>query len=437
MTGPSRPSRPPVPLFSGPSRITQFSSSPSSASRSSLPPPPPINVPAPIICSRSSSVNSFPESPVRISGHGADISMPDANSPILSAVAMGKRPQIHDSDDEDMMDIGISDSDIPASFFDELGIESDIEDEIPELVTLSDARILSVDRLNDIAQESQIDPHPSVDDEPQGIEMEDIEDRPIPTLQAPEDLVLRHKMKKSMGGDEKEARPYIYIHCLVNFEGDSRTTDELKQIISSLQIYIRGYSEENDEQSQNFANEVDNAIESRGSMFRPGQRRYVEKESWKENILKWIKALGLRLEFEIIHSCGSKPLSRPLTEVGYAQSLDRLEQRRKHRSYDYIMDLVEAVCRVHFIQEYKNRQYIIFNLMEASDGMCDEILCTRFAQGYIVNDGGSSHCAAGISVHTKRRLGDEYWSKVRKEIFTGGGIGRRERKLIDLKENWD
>ncbi|TGO45396.1 hypothetical protein BCON_0397g00060 [Botryotinia convoluta] len=489
------PSRPPVPLFSGPSRVTQSSSSSSSGSRSMLPPPPSINVPSPVISSRSLSVNSSPESRVRISRHGADISMPDANSPTLSAVAMGKRPQIHDSDDEDMEDIGL--------------------DVIPELVTLSDARILSVDRLNDIAQESQIDLHPSVDDEPQDIEMEDIGGRPIvgvnqasiydqnsvkllqgyekglhglvqaamefsglpddqwvqkrkesglwselsvsstfmiaginskilehvvrgdlpKALQAPESLVLRHKMKNLMGGDKREARPYIYIHYLVNFEGDSPTTNELKHIISSVKIYIRGYGKENDQQSQNLANEVDDAIETRGSIFRPGQRRYVEKESWKENILKWIKALGIRLEFEIIHGRGSKPLSRPLTEVGYAQSLDRLEQHRKHRSSNYIMNLVEAVCRVHFLQEYKNRQYIIFNLMEASDGMYREILCTRFAQGYIVNGGGFSHCAAGISVHTTRKLGDEYWSKVRKEILTGGELGRNiKREVMKLKE---
>ncbi|TGO20616.1 hypothetical protein BPAE_0280g00030 [Botrytis paeoniae] len=103
--------------------------------------------------------------------------------------------------------------------------------------------------------------------------------------------------------------------------------------------------------------------------------------------------------------------------------------------------------------------------MEASDGMYGEILCTRFAQGYIVNGGGFSHCAAGSSVHTTRILGDEYWSKVRKEILTGGELRRnvrrevmksKERKevydkfmstakamanttqrIIDLKENWD
>ncbi|KAF7924969.1 uncharacterized protein EAE98_007057 [Botrytis deweyae] len=514
---PSRPSRPPVPLFSGPSRVTQSSSSSASASRSMLPtPPPPLIIP-PYISSGSSSANSSPESRVRKSRHGADISMPDANYPTLSAIAMGKRPQIDDSDDEDMEDIG----NIPTNMFHGLEIDSDAEDEIQELVTLSDARILSVDRLIDIAQESQIDLHPSVDDEPQDIEMEDIGGRPrvgvnrtsiydqnsakliegyekglhglvqaamefsglpddkwvqkrkesglwselsvsfmfmiaginskilehvvrgdLPkALQAPENLVLRHKMKKLMGGDKKEARPYIYIHYLVNFEGDSPTANELKLVISSVKIYIRGYGAENDEQSQRLAIEVDNAIESRGSILRPGQRRYVEKESWKQNILKWIKALEIRLEFEIKNGRGSEPLSRPLTEVGYAQSLDRLEQHRKHRSSNYIMNLVEAVCRVRFLQEYKNRQYIIFNLMEASDGMYGEILCTRFAQGYIANGGGFSHCAAGISVHTTRKLGDEYWSKVRKEILAGGELGRNVRrevkKLKERKEVYD
>ncbi|KAM0146459.1 hypothetical protein ACHAPG_011129 [Botrytis cinerea] len=368
IAGPSRSSRPSVPLFPGPSRVAQSSSS--SSSGSMLPPPPPPPQPiilSLIIFSRSSSLNSSPESRMRVSRHGADISMPDANSPTLSAIAMGKRPQIDDSEDEDMEDVGISDSDIPTSLFHGLEIDSDIEDGVPELelVTLGDERILSTDRLNDIAQESQIDLHPSVDDEPHDIEMEDIE-RPIvgvnqisiydqnsvkllqgfekglhglvhaaleftglpddkwvqkrkesglwselavsfmfmiaginlkilehvvrgdspQSLQAPENLVLRRKMKKLMGDDKKEVRPYVYIHYLVNSEGDPPTTNELKHVISSVKIYIRGYGKENDQQSQKLAKEVDNAIESRAAILRPGQRRYVEKESWKENILK-------------------------------------------------------------------------------------------------------------------------------------------------------
>ncbi|KAM0143244.1 hypothetical protein ACHAP3_001377 [Botrytis cinerea] len=320
IAGPSRSSRPSVPLFSGPSRVAQSSSS--SSSGSMLPPPPPPPQPiilSPIIFSRSSSLNSSPESRMRVSRHGADISMPDANSPTLSAIAMGKRPQIDDSEDEDMEDVGISDSDIPTSLFHGLEIDSDIEDGVPELelVTLGDERILSTDRLNDIAQESQIDLHPSVDDEPHDIEMEDIE-RPIvgvdqisiydqnsvkllqglrkkrkesglwselavsfmfmiaginlkilehvvrgnspQSLQAPENLVLRRKMKKLMGDDKKEVRPYVYIHYLVNSEGDPPTTNELKHVISSVKIYIRGYGKENDQQSQKLAEEVDNAI---------------------------------------------------------------------------------------------------------------------------------------------------------------------------------
>ncbi|TGO20617.1 hypothetical protein BPAE_0280g00040 [Botrytis paeoniae] len=262
--------------------------------------------------------------------------MPDADSPTLSATAMGKRSQINDSDDENMEDIGISDSDIPASLFHGLEIDSDIENEIPE--------------LNDIAQESQIDLHPSGDDEPQDIEMEDTGGRAIvgvnqtsiydqksakllqgydkglhglvqaamefsglpddkwvqkrkesglwseltvlfmfmiagvnskilkrvvrgdlpKALQALENLVSRHKMKKLMGGDKKEARTYIYIHYLVNSEGDFPTTNELKHIISSVKIHIRGYGKEDDQQSQNLANQVDNGIESKGSIRRTG-----------------------------------------------------------------------------------------------------------------------------------------------------------------------
>ncbi|KAM0146460.1 hypothetical protein ACHAPC_004765 [Botrytis cinerea] len=99
------------------------------------------------------------------------------------------------------------------------------------------------------------------------------------------------------------------------------------------------------------------------------------------------------------------------------------------------MNLVEAICRVHFLQEYKNREYIIFNLMEASDGMYGEILCTRFAQGYIVNGGRVSHCAAGISVHTTRKLYDKYWPRVRKEIFAEDELRKNvRREVMKLKE---
>ncbi|ESZ90912.1 hypothetical protein SBOR_8703 [Sclerotinia borealis F-4128] len=242
-------------------------------------------------------------------------------------------------------------------------------------------------------------------------------------------------MIKLGSGDKKKARPYIYIHYLVNSEGKSSTPNELKVILLDIQTYLRGHGNANDRQSQTLSEKIDGAIEAKDSLYRLGQRRYVESPSWHDNISKFVKALGTRLEFEISNGHGDEPLDRPITEVGYAQSLERLESHRKHRSSNYIMNLTEAVCKVRFPRKYKNEQYIIFNLMEPSDGMYGEILCTRFAQGYITNGGGFSHGAAGIHVHSSRILGDEVWSEARQEALKEETLQKNvKEEVIRLKE---
>jgi hypothetical protein len=124
-----------------------------------------------------------------------------------------------------------------------------------------------------------------------------------------------------------------------------------------------------------------------------GGRRYCGKDSAKKNILNWIEAIRARLQTEP----AGDPLSRPLSEVGYATYPDhRLKQHRMHDSSNYIMNIVDAICRADF-PNYKISQFVIFRLFDPMQGRLAEILFTRFAQGYITHGGGFSHAQAGAS----------------------------------------
>ncbi|KAL9116917.1 MAG: hypothetical protein Q9187_006555, partial [Circinaria calcarea] len=96
----------------------------------------------------------------------------------------------------------------------------------------------------------------------------------------------------------------------------------------------------------------------------------------------------------------TQPLANPLVEIGYAKHpVARLAQHKKHSSSNYIMNLVEAACRVRYGLSYGMQQFIIYRIFAARQAAPAEILFTRLAQGYIEDGGGFSHALAGRSNH--------------------------------------
>lgn len=126
-----------------------------------------------------------------------------------------------------------------------------------------------------------------------------------------------------------------------------------------------------------------------------GKRAYIENGAARKNALEFIAAVRCRL-----HGMNpDSPLSRPLCEVGYATfPLSRLRDHKSHKDSNYLMNLIEAVCKWRFVNKYEIKGYVLFHLFEAAQSTVGEILFSRLSQCYMTRGGGFSHYPAGRSV---------------------------------------
>ncbi|KAF7915108.1 hypothetical protein EAE99_010304 [Botrytis elliptica] len=210
----------------------------------------------------------------------------------------------------------------------------------------------------------------------------------------PSMISMRAHMASMMEGHKKEKRIFIYIHYLVNEIGVPPSPSKLEHILNIADIYIRGFGKPNDQASYQISKKIDEVVGNHKAEP-DGKRRYIKGNTQYKVINEWISLVRKRIEFDQFKNRWDEPLSRPISEVGFASSLQRLDQHRKHVSSNYIMNLIEAI----FATEggiYKNHQYVIFNCVEPCHGTFGEILCSRYAQAYSSHGGGFSHFVAGV-----------------------------------------
>jgi len=226
---------------------------------------------------------------------------------------------------------------------------------------------------------------------------------------------MRDHMISMMEGNKREKRIFIYIHYLVNAIGVSPSPSQLENVLKTADIYIRGFCKPNDQASYRISKKIDEMIGNHKAEP-DGKRRYIKGDTQYKVINEWISLVRGRIEFDKLNNRWDEPLTRPISEVGFASSLQRLDQHRKHVSSNYIMNLIEAI----FALEggvYRNRQYIVFNCIEPCHGTFGEILCSRYAQAYSTHGGGFSHFVAGVSVANSYKHEEQNWSLAKEDLL--------------------
>ncbi|KAF7860713.1 hypothetical protein EAF04_008231 [Stromatinia cepivora] len=217
-------------------------------------------------------------------------------------------------------------------------------------------------------------------------------------------------------------RPYIYIQYLVDRRGISPNPKDIGKILDHVELYLRGFNIRENQDSNQCALEIDTAFYTSKHGYgtvQAGYRRYASSErnprsfTWKKTILQWVETTRDRLR----HSNQDEPLSRPLVKVGYATALSRLDEHKNHTGSNYIMNLVEAICKAYFRERWSIKQYVLFKVAHHTHAMFGEILCTRLAQAYTTHGGGFCHHAAGISLGAVHKLDDLYWGRVQRELL--------------------
>ncbi|KAF7865604.1 uncharacterized protein EAF02_010027 [Botrytis sinoallii] len=239
-------------------------------------------------------------------------------------------------------------------------------------------------------------------------------------------ISMRVHMASMMEGHKKEKRIFIYIHYLVNEIGVSPSPSKLEHVLNIADIYIRGFGNPNDQASYRISKKIDEIIGTHKAEP-DGKRRYIKGNTQYKVINEWISLVRKRIEFDKFKNRWDEPLSRPISEVGFASSLQRLDQHRKHVSSNYIMNLIEAI----FATEggiYKNHQYVIFNCIEPCHGTFGEILCSRYAQAYSSHGGGFSHFVASVSVANSYKHEEQYWTLVKEDLIKSNWFTPNIRK---------
>ncbi|TGO12908.1 hypothetical protein BTUL_0080g00280 [Botrytis tulipae] len=244
---------------------------------------------------------------------------------------------------------------------------------------------------------------------------------------------MRAHISSMMEGNKREKRIFIYIHYLVNAIGVSPSPAQLEHVLNIADIYIRGFGKPNDQASYRISKNIDEVIGNYKAES-DGTRRYIKGDTQYKVISEWISLVRGRIEFDKFKNRWDEPLTRPISEVGFASSLQRLDQHRKHVSSNYIMNLIEAI----FAMEdgiYKNHQYVIFNCIEPCHGTFGEILCSRYAQAYSSHGGGFSHFVAGVSVANSYKHEEQYWALAKEDLLKSTWFKPSIRKeMMKLRE---
>ncbi|KAK8170260.1 hypothetical protein IWX90DRAFT_432039 [Phyllosticta citrichinensis] len=197
-----------------------------------------------------------------------------------------------------------------------------------------------------------------------------------------------------MQEEGKQYRPVIYSQYLVNSNGKSPTVDEVKDIVTMVRRYIDGGPAD-----YQWARQIDTAktiVGKKDISWNQGGRRYLGTKypaARKDKAKAFCMAVTTRCEGR---AGNSRP--RPFSDVGYTNNArTRLRDHSRHVSSNWLMNLVEAICLVHF-PSYKIEQFVIYRIWDYFQSSVAEILFNRLAQSPIETGFGFAYCAAGHSV---------------------------------------
>ncbi|TGO46487.1 hypothetical protein BOTNAR_0585g00010 [Botryotinia narcissicola] len=120
-----------------------------------------------------------------------------------------------------------------------------------------------------------------------------------------------------------------------------------------------------------------------------GTRRYIKGDTQYKVISEWISLVRGRIEFDKFNNRWDEPLSHPISKVGFASSIQRLDQHKKH----------------------------------------------RYAQAYSSHGGGISHFVAGVSVTNSYKHEEQYWALAKEDLLKSTWfIPSIRKEMMKLRE---
>ncbi|KAK7525709.1 uncharacterized protein IWZ02DRAFT_431249 [Phyllosticta citriasiana] len=199
--------------------------------------------------------------------------------------------------------------------------------------------------------------------------------------------------------EAKQHQPVIYVQYLANAQGESPTVNELKEIISLVKRYIDG-----GDQDVEFACIIDTARDlpsKKKIRWDYGERRYLGQyaKDRKVRANDFCNAVLARCQ-----GCDGNSRPRPFSEVGYTnQARTRLQSHLKHESSNWLMNLVDAICAVHF-RSYKIQQFVIYKIWDDMQSSVAEIIFNRLAQSPLETGFGFAYYPAGRSTFSSETV---------------------------------
>jgi hypothetical protein len=210
-------------------------------------------------------------------------------------------------------------------------------------------------------------------------------------------------------------QPSIYIHLLADRDGNAPTPNQLLTIRDFVIDYL----------SQGKASEHAWHIDkiSRQSVAQHlstrGYRKYLQTTSRSERRVKTLELFcqGIRKRCdETPLSLRDTPLQYPPSECGYSiNSPERLAKHRAHQSSNYVMNLVEDICK-HlydigtFAQHFTMHQFIIYLIFRQEQASIAEIFISGLLQVWVKDGGGLNAYLAGHSTSSAGKVTDEEWT---------------------------
>lgn len=185
----------------------------------------------------------------------------------------------------------------------------------------------------------------------------------------------RQPLANSMG----PVQPSIYIQYIVDKNGRGLTAVQRMALTARLREYCNntnhGYAFRVDTQRRTLRWSTEASYK--------GHRKYLSQSADQppiERRQRWILEFCDSLERHT--RTHSQCEAFPLREVGYTnRAHQRLMEHRCHRSSNFIMNVVEAICDIEFPDKFHLDQYVVAALFAPPQASVAEILLTRLADG--------------------------------------------------------
>ncbi|KAK7517303.1 hypothetical protein IWZ03DRAFT_359428 [Phyllosticta citriasiana] len=186
-------------------------------------------------------------------------------------------------------------------------------------------------------------------------------------------------------------QPCVYVQYFGTSDCKGLPEEILRRILKLMAHYVTDAA---------YARRVDNAIHaldpSTHEAWETGYRRYTRQMRGRHTALQtFVDRVQLRIE-------DNRAPNRPLSEFGFTNNARRrLEDHAMHRNSNFILNLLEAICKVEYPHHgFRTFRYVVHKCWAPQQGWVGEILLNRIGLGYIDTGFGMSYHPAGRSTQS-------------------------------------